>query len=94
MIDASVGFKPTIYLESSKLAFKPGAAIGFGHLAEIADLDGSDYVTWKISFESMFLVNPRFAYIGEVLFMGANGYNNDFDISTNPTLMLRVGVMY
>lgn len=94
MIDASVGFKPTIYLERSKLAFKPGVALGFGHLAEIADINGSDYLTWKISFESMFLVRPRYSYIAEILFMGTDGSNVDHEISTNPTMMLRVGVMY
>lgn len=94
MIDASVGIKPTIYLERSNLAFKPGVAIGFGHLAEIADLRASDYLTWKISFESMFLVKPRYSYIAEILFMGIDGQNDDFDISTNPTLLLRVGVIY
>jgi len=94
MIDASVGLKPTIYLESSNLAFKPGFAVGFGHLAEIANINGSDYLTWKASFETMFLVTPRYSYIAEILFMGADGQNDDHEISTNPTMMLRIGVMY
>ena len=95
MLDLSVGLKPTIYNERSQLAVKPGVAVGFGYLADIGWLGSTTYLTLKASTEVLFLVSRKYAYVAEfVVFSAPSGGNSQYEISTSPTVSVRVGVMY
>ena len=95
MLDLSLGLKPTIYKERSRLAVKPGVAVGFGYLADIAWLSSTTYLTLKASTEVLFLVSRKYAYVAEfAVFAAPVGGNKELEISTSPTVSIRVGIMY
>ncbi|MDH4157284.1 MAG: hypothetical protein OEW00_08425 [candidate division Zixibacteria bacterium] len=95
MLDLSIGLKPTIYKEKSRLAVKPGVAVGFGYLPDIAWLSSTTYLTLKASTEVLFLVTRKYAYVAEfMVFSAPVGGNRQLEISTSPTISLRLGVMY
>ena len=95
MIDVSVGLKPTIYNERGRTAIKPGIAGGFGYMFDVGKIESTTYITIKYLTEFMFLVDEKYSYLIEFSVMDTfNGGNNDIDVSFNPSVSLRLGVMY
>ena len=108
-LDASIGPKYIILVEDADMAIKPGFALGFGYLGPIGNppLDPDDinekdrrisrtsYMTWRVTAEVMFLTQRPFAFLSEIILSGTSlGRNSELDVTTNPLLMLRIGVMY
>ena len=99
-LDAGIGPKYLAIVESANLAFKPGFAIGFGYLGPMGPKQArkfarTSYLTWRLSTELLFLTQRQHAYVTEVVLFGtALGGNSEIDVTTNPTFLLRVGIMY
>jgi hypothetical protein len=99
-LDVSVGPKYLAVVESANIAVKPGAAIGFGYLGPMGPkfarkIARTSYMTWRISSEVLFLSQRQHAYLTELVLMGtAFGRNSEVEVTTNPTFLIRFGIMY
>lgn len=96
MMEADIGLKYVIYKPASRMAIRPGIAIGGAHLADIRDLRVSRYVTAKVFTELMFFLRgEKHAFLLEVGAFGlVNGGNNDFSVTSTPIMYLRGAVVY
>jgi len=96
MLEADIGLKYVIYKPVSRLAIRPGVAIGGAHLADIGDLRTSRYVTAKVFTELMFFLRgEKHAFLLEVGAFGlVNGGDNDFSVTSTPIMYLRGAVLY
>lgn len=95
MIDLSLGFRPTFRKAGSDVALKPGIAIGYSHLALIGDLNTTNYLTFKSGVEIMYHTGRKYVHTFEIFFLATRyGGNRTVEISHNPVLVVRLGVLY
>jgi hypothetical protein len=94
-IDVSAGFKWVFHKSRSKLAWKPGAAVGLGYLAHIGNIRPSTYLTVKGFMELMFFTGSRHAWVFNLGVVAAPaGGNENYDITVDPSLYFQVGISY
>jgi hypothetical protein len=106
-LDINIGSKYVIVAQSSDIALMPGFSIGFGYLGPIGPyrdsvdyakryrVDRTAYMTWQLDLDVLFLTRRQYALITEFAVFGtAFGRNSEVELTTNPTILLRVGFMY
>jgi hypothetical protein len=93
LLDIGLAVKIPAYLKKAEMALKPGAAVGFAHLAQISYLEASDYLSLKVFFEAVFYTKKKYAWTGEfAVYYLATGGNSEYDVTWGPVVMLRGGV--
>lgn len=94
MLDLSIGAKVNFYKQHLRMAWRPAFTIGFAHLAHFAHLESSNFMTWHLSTEVLFIQTKNPALLLELSVFGATGGNKDTDLRWGPVWMIRAGVMY
>ncbi|HOZ09052.1 MAG TPA: hypothetical protein PKW75_12275, partial [candidate division Zixibacteria bacterium] len=78
-----------------RLAWRPGAAVGLGYLADIGFMRPTTYLTLKAFSELVLLPRGKWAVVLELGFMAApSGGNSAVDVKIAPSLFLRAGLLY
>ncbi len=94
-IDVSLGLRRVIYMHDQALAWKPGAAVGLGYLADVGFMRPTTYVTAKANLELMMFTDNPHAFVFDIGVVGMpRGGNSTLDVSIAPSLFLRVGLSY
>lgn len=95
LIDVAAGFKLVFYNEYKRLAWRPGAAVGFGFLQDIGFMRPTSYLTLKAFNELVLFPRGNWAFVFDlgVVAMPSGG-NSTVDVEMAPSLYLRVGVLY
>jgi hypothetical protein len=98
MADLNILLKPILYSHHSSFAVKPSVGVGIGRLAswEIAEMtSATTYLSAKANIELAFFSMKKHAWLLEVGYSAyPSGGNSKVDASINPSLTVRVGVMY
>lgn len=94
-IDISAGFKVVFYDSHRRIAFRPGAAVGLGYLADIGFMRPTAYLTLKAFSDLVIFPRGQFAVVFDFGFVSApTGGNSTVDVSAAPSAYLRVGLLY
>jgi len=94
-IDVAAGFKLAFYKHHQRLAWRPGAAVGLGYLADIGFMRPTTYLTLKAFSELVLLPRGKWAVVLELGFMAVpSGGNSAVDVKIAPSLFLRAGLLY
>ncbi len=95
-IDVSTGFKLAFYNRHYRIAWRPGAAVGLGYLADIGFMRPTTYLTLKAFTELvLFPRRGQFAYVFDLGVVGApSGGNSTVDVTVAPSVYLRAGLLY
>ena len=95
-LDGSISVKRRFPLSKHRVEFRPGLGVGFGYIAAFADIhDPTSYLMLKGSIEMLFNTRKRFAWMLDLVVVGAPvGGNNQADINFGPTVLVRLGVFY
>lgn len=99
LTDIGGGFKVVFYNEESGIVFRPSICLGYGSLPGISlgnyYVDSSSYFIIKPSLEILIPTKSNLAVLGEIGFISAPvGGNSDFDVTMEPTLILRAGIIF
>ncbi len=96
MADISLALKPIIYRPNVDLAIKPYIALGFGHLGNWEILEDTYYMSIKVfTAVAFFSEEHKHAWLLEAGYTAFPvGGNSQFDTSIDPSLTVRVGIMY
>ena len=95
-IDVSAGVKFALYNHHYRIAWRPGAAVGLGYLADIGFMRPTTYRTLKAFTE--LVIYPRrgqLAYVFDIGMVGApGGGNSTVDVTVAPSFSLRAGLLH
>ncbi len=92
-LDASVGAKRVFFSPNTNIAFKPGASIGLGYLANVGPVRPSTFLTLKWFLEVMMFTQSKYAIVFDIgWFVAPVGDSEGKDISIAPSLYLRAGL--
>jgi hypothetical protein len=95
MLDLSLPLKYRIKFEDNRWELRPSAAVGFGYMTVVDDLDRTTYLTLKAGLEAVFHSRSRYSLITDgLVFWAPTGGNADHHVTYGPTLLLRVGFIY
>ena len=98
--DASLALKRSFLSKTSRIALRPGIALGYGtldhfRLFSYQGIERTHYFVWKATFEVVFFGRNRVAPFIDVGLMGsAFGGNADHDIRFGPFPYIRGGMMF
>ena len=94
-IDVSLGFKWVFHKYRQKMAWKPGAAVGIGYLADMGQVSASTFLTVKGFLEMMLFTDGRHAWVFDLGWVVAPvGSNEVHEVSLAPSIYLQVGIAY
>jgi hypothetical protein len=94
-LDLTLTLKRMYFRLDSKVGFRPGIGIGFGHLANFRKVKPSTYLTVRTTLEVIFYEEARVAWFGEVGLMAApTGGNKNHRMSFGPVPLIRIGAMF
>lgn len=95
-IDVSAGFKLAFYQPRARIAWRPGASVGLGYLADIGFMRPTTYLTLKAFTE--LVVFPKRGQPAVVFDLGVmampTGGNSTVDARVAPSVYLRAGLLY
>lgn len=95
LFDVSLAAKAFFLLPRSRVALRPGVAIGFGRATEVGPIDYSSYLLVKATTEAVFFTRSRSALVGELGLMTAlDGSDGPNDITLGPYVVARVGILF
>jgi hypothetical protein len=95
MIEPSLGFKKEFRLEHLKMLLKPGAAVGFSYLSDIGDLPASQYLSFRLLFETHFIIDIKKAWVAELaLYHAPTGDRSGEPLVFGPGVIVRVGLAF
>lgn len=95
ILDVSAAVKYTTFNQYSKIAVRPGLAVGFAYLAELGFLEKVRFMTIRGFTEIIFLSNRNLALFTDIsVFSAPIGFNRIYEVTTNPFVILRVGVLF
>ena len=78
-----------------RMAVRPGVGIGYGYLAEVGFIEQANFMIVKAFTEVLFVSDPKIIWVVEAaVIMAPYGRTNDYEITTNPFLMLRGGARF
>lgn len=94
-LDLSLHLKKLLFSSSSLVGFRPGVALGFGHLTHFREVSSSTYLTARATLEVIFFSDAMSAWFVEVGLMAAPvGGNSDLSVTFGPVPIIRLGAMF
>ncbi len=94
LLDINLGYKTTIFIRHKRLAYRPGFALGYGYISKVGFIEKVNLMTARAFVEMVFLSHPKYSYLVEFsVGMLPTGSGSLYDVSSNPYVMLRGGVV-
>lgn len=95
VLDVSMAVKRTSFNPYSKIAVRPGLAVGFAYLAEIGILEKVRFMTVRGFTEVIFMSNRNLAFFTDFSILAAPmGLNSIYKVTTNPFVVIRAGALF
>ena len=95
LLDFGMTLKTELDLNENTLFLRPGIALSFGYLREIAWLENSNYISLKAFAEMIHFVNDELGFLVE---LGGHwlmsGGDTRSDVTGGPILVLRAGIAH
>lgn len=94
-LDLCLNVKRFYFGRSSRVGFRPGLGVGFGHLTQFRNVESSDYLMTRVTLEVIFFSETKVGWIVEIGFIGSPaGGNQQSSITYGPVPLFRVGAMF
>ena len=95
LLEVGANFKFKMPVHNSPIIFRPGIGAGFGILSDAPVIGNSRYFIFKTFLETVVMTGKRIGFLGEIGFWSVlAGGNDEYDITMDPTLMLRGGMVF
>jgi len=94
-LDLCLNIKRLYFGRSSRVGFRPGIGVGFGHLTHFRDIESSIYLMTRVTLEVIFFSETKVGWLVEIGFLAAPvGGNHELSITYGPVPMFRIGAMF
>jgi len=94
-LDLCFNIKRLYFGRSSRVGFRPGIGVGFGHLTHFRDIESSIYLMTRVTLEVIFFSETKVGWMVEIGFLAAPvGGNHEKSITYGPVPMFRIGAMF
>ncbi len=94
-LDLNIRLKRIINKARQRFAIKPFIGLGYAYLAKMGFLKKANLLTYHLGTEIVFFIDPKYAVLGELVIFGAPyGRSEVYEVSTNPIIVLRGGLVF
>jgi hypothetical protein len=91
LLDVGVALKAALGRGAGHISWRPGFGIGFGHLAPVGAIDGTQYLTLRGGLEVVF---PGGWLVEGCVYGAPTGGNGDVTVTYGPMTMIRIGRLF